>query len=398
MTCFHVELLPADPILSLPQLFQADTHPQKVNLGVGSYRDAEGKTLVLTSVRAAEQAILEENLAKEYLPIEGNPEFLQSCQDLVFGSELATRIRDRLVGFQAMGGTSAIRVGAEFLKQGISPCMYISQPTWPNHRLIMQRTGLAIQEYPYYDYSKHQVDFDLLCSSLKEAPVGSAVLLQANCHNPTGIDLTQEQWKELSSLMKQLQLLPFFDLAYQGFGKGVEEDAWPVRYFAEEGHEGFVAVSFSKNMGLYGERVGFGCVITADAETAKRVNSHIKQIIRTSYSNPGLHGGRIVSRILRNSDLRTEWIEELTEMRLRIHEMRRALHARLLVDGMQMDIDFMLRQNGMFSLLGLDGNQVKRLRAEFGVYTLENSRINVAGLTSLNLDYVSQAIVHVTQL
>lgn len=389
-----VELLPADPILSLPLLFQAETNPKKVNLGVGTYRDAEGKSLVLTCVRAAEQQIIAQPLSKDYLPIEGGKEFLQACMELVFGKDLT--IAERSFGFQAVGGTSALRVGAEFLKQGITPKVYVSDPSWPNHRLVFQRTGFEVEEYPYYDFARNTIDFEAFCQKLKTIPEASTVLLQACCHNPTGIDPTREQWKQLSTLMKERKLIPFFDLAYQGFGDGLDDDAWAIRHFASEGHEMLVAVSFSKNLGLYGERVGYGCVIAGDPEAAKRVGSHIRQIIRASYSNPGLHGGRLVTTILTSEKLRNEWLLELADMRTRIHEMRRALHSRLLVQGVKKDFDFLSKQKGMFSFIGLSPEQVEQMRSQYGIYVLKNSRINVAGLTAPNLDYVCEAIAKVS--
>jgi len=384
--------LPLDPILGLPILFNADSRPHKVNLGIGAYKDAEGKPLVLTSVRDAENHIADEHTNKEYQPIDGSPFFLKPVTELVFGSHSTAVAEERVFACQALGGTGALRLGGELLKRLDCQKIYISDPSWPNHSLIFSQAGLSIETYPYYDMKTQTITFQAFCDFLKGLSAGSVVLLQACCHNPTGMDLTFDQWKILADIFKEKDLIPFFDFAYQGFATGVDADATAIRYFTEQGLECLVASSFSKNFGLYGERVGALFVVTASADSAKRTGSHLKQIIRAQFSNPPLHGARIVSAILSDNSLKKDWIDELDNMRIRIEEMRHAFEAGLLTKRSTTDFSFIKKQKGLFSFCGLKEDQVKKLREEFAIYMPDNGRINVAGLNMHNMDYVINAI------
>lgn len=389
-----IELLPDDPILSLPIAFAADSNPNKVNLGIGAYQDAEGKSFVLMTVKKAEEMLLKKNLSKEYLPIEGNGSYIKESLKLLFGD--SDRIhKGEVFAAQTIGGTGALRLGGEFLTQELTKTIFLSDPTWPNHRVLFSRAGFRLESYAYYDEQRHVIDFKRMTAAIGAMPAGSAILLHACCHNPTGIDPTPEQWQELSHLIKQQNLIPFFDIAYQGFGKGLKEDAYPIRLFANEGHEMVVASSYSKNFGLYGERVGVLTVFTHGQEATKRVASQIKQIIRGNYSNPPLHGSRIVATILQSPELKKEWEQELSNMRDRVNEMRIALIAGLAVKSSK-DFSFLQKQLGIFSFCGLNKDQVHRLRQEKGIYMPANGRINVAGLNSKNVDYVVESIIAVT--
>lgn len=391
----NVQRMPDDPILQLPILFKADTHPKKVNLGIGSYKDHTGKPVVLACVRKAEQLLLEKNLDKEYLPIEGNAEFISSTLKFVFGKTLDHIPPKTLFAMQTVGGTGALRVGSQFLSNIGLPIMYLPDPTWPNHLLIFNRAGMKLNTYPYYNSQTHQLNFKALCQEIPKIPPSSIIVLHASCHNPSGIDPTQAQWQELSVLIKKHQLIPFFDLAYQGFGQGIDEDAYPVRYFLEQKHEMFVATSYSKNLGLYGERVGMLAAITERPEVTECIASHLKQTVRAMYSMPPLQGGRIVAMILQSPELREEWFRELAVMRDRIHEMRKALLVNLKAHGVTKDLSFVEKQSGIFSFIGLNTAQVNRLREEYGIYMPQNGRLNVAGLYQNNIEYATTAIASV---
>lgn len=390
-----IELLPEDPILGLPIIFNADKHPQKVNLGIGAYADSEGKPYILTTVRDVEKGILSSETSKEYLPIEGDPNFIQGSLDLVFGENNTRITSGAAFAAQAIGGTGALRLGAEFLAQHTSKVAFISDPSWSNHKAIFQRSGMRVEYYKYYDPLLHRIDFAGLCASIKIMPPASVVVLQASCHNPTGIDLCFDQWKELSDLIKKQKVFPFFDLAYQGFGVDLEDDAKAIRYFAEQGHEMAVANSYSKNFGLYGERIGMLAILTSNPNQARRVGSQIKQIIRGMYSNPPLHGALIVGTILKNEKLKTAWKHELQSLRDRIIEMREALTFGLQSKSIDHDFTFLRSQKGIFSFSGLNKEQVARLRDERGVYMIQNGRLNVAGINQQNLDYVVESILSV---
>jgi aspartate/tyrosine/aromatic aminotransferase len=326
MPFFHdLPLLPDDPILSLPFAYAADPNPQKVNLGIGAYKTAAGLPLVLSSVRKAESQILQKQLNKEYLPIEGDPEFLRCAAQLLLGECSPLLQSHTFFNAQTIGGSGALRIAGEFLSKQISKTIFISQPSWPNHKLIFERSGLNVGSYPYFDAKTHSIDFDGLCKAIKNMPASSIILMHGCCHNPTGLDPSFEQWKELSNLIKQQRVIPIFDIAYQGFGRGVEEDAEAIRYFAHEGHEMIVCYSFAKNFGIYGERVGSIFIFTEKEESIKSIASQLKVMIRGSYSTPPLQGERIVTTILKSQELTQEWEAELKNMRDRINEMRKAL-------------------------------------------------------------------------
>lgn len=390
-----IELLPEDPIFGLAALFKADTHKNKINLGIGVYQDAEGKPCILNVVREAELALSKQSPNKGYLPIEGDSDYLAEALKLVYGVNSKVLEAGLVTAAQSVGGSSALRIGGDFLAQEISRAIFISDPSWSNHKGIFSRTGMKIEYYKYYDQANHRVDFAGLCASVKLMPPASVILLQPCCHNPSGMDLSFEQWQILSDLIKKQQIFPFFDFAYQGFGSGIEEDARPIRYFVDQGHELMVAQSFSKNFGLYGERVGVISFVTQRKEIAEKILSKIKLIIRESYSNPPLHGAKIVAAILKSPAFKAEWIEEVRNMRDRVNEMRQRMTAELINKASHQDFSFLSRQKGMFSFSGLNKEQVMRLREERGVYMISNGRINVAGLNPGNLNYAIDSILSV---
>lgn len=386
-----VDLLPEDSILSIPIAFKADTRPNKVNLGVGSYKDALGKPYTLISVRDAEALLHAQNLDKEYAPIAGNKQFIDESLKLIFGD--AHQIKNgQICAFQTLGATGAIRMGLEFLLEHHNPTVYISTPTWPNHFSIVKYAGMKSEFYPYYDALNHQIDFEGMCNAIKKMKPGSVIILHAGCHNPTGADPSTNQWKQLSDLIKAQKIIPFFDFAYQGFGVDVEKDAEPIRMFLNDGHELFAAHSCSKNFGLYGERIGSLSIATQQPVHARKVESHIKQLIRSSYSNPPLHGGRTIALILSNDQLKKEWLHELKNMRDRIVEMRECLFFGLQSKTEHRDFSFIKKQNGFFSLLGISAEKVKELRDAFSIYMPPDGRINIAGLNTSNIDYVVDSI------
>lgn len=387
--------LPDDPILGLPIAFAADPRPNKINLGIGAYKTAEGHPLVLKSVRKAESLLLQKNLPKDYLPIEGDADFLRCSLQLLFGSNSPLWQTGRFFAAQSVGGASALRIGAEFLAKLVSKTVFISQPSWSNHKQIFERAGLNVGSYPYFDPHTFMLDFSGMCEAIKNMPPGSVILLHGCCHNPTGIDPSFEQWKELSNLIKKQQLIPFFDLAYQGFGRGLDEDAQAIRHFVNEGHEMLIAYSFSKNFGLYGERVGFLTVVCSSVDRVPKIASQIRSLIRGNYSNPPLHGARIVSTILKSPELTQEWKTELNNMCERVKEMRKALIAALLVKGQNRNFSYMNQQIGLFSFTGLSPEQVQRLRKEKAIYMPNSGRINVAGLNTQNVSHVAEALLSV---
>ena len=388
----HIEMAPPDAILGLAGTFKADTRPNKVNLGVGAYKTEELQPLVLSAVRKAEQQITAATLDKEYQLQDGNQEYLKHTMQLVFGD---LDINDGVFPAQAPGGTAAVRIAGELLAQAGAEAIFLPAPTWANHSQIFTRAGLTVSSYPYYDPTTKAFTCAQMIEAVQGMPSGAPILLHACCHNPTGVDPTPEEWKELSTVIKAQGLLPVFDFAYQGFGRGIDEDATAVRHFLSEGHEMLVATSCSKNFGLYGERVGAFFTITGNAASAERVGSQVKRIIRANYSSPPLHGARIVGAVLDSPTLRQEWEAELATMRARISGVREALADRLKASGSPVDFSFMYRQNGMFSYSGLSKAQVDRLREEHAIYMPSSGRINVAGLSSHNLDYVVGAILAV---
>jgi aromatic-amino-acid transaminase len=391
-----VELAPRDPILGLTEAFIADKNPRKVNLGVGVYYDDRGKVPLLECVRRAERALVEQEAPRSYLPIDGLPAYDRAVQELVFSAD-ATALKDgRIVTVQALGGTGGLKVGADFLRR-LAPAAeaWISDPTWENHRGLFENAGFKVRAYPYYDARTRGVDFGAMTAALGSLPAGAVVVLHACCHNPTGVDLSAEQWTAVIDIVVARGLLPFLDFAYQGFGDGIDQDATAVRRFAHLGVPVFVSSSFSKSLSLYGERVGSLSLVAPTRDEASRVLSQLKRLVRTNYSNPPTHGGRVVAAVLTTPELRTLWEKELEQMRERIKQMRAALVERLLQRAPKSDFGFVLRQRGMFSYSGLTRDQVVRLREEFGVYAIESGRICVAALNSGNVDYVAESIARV---
>lgn len=387
---------PADPILGLTDIFRADDRQHKINLGIGVYKDETGKTPVLTSVKKAEQFLLENETTKTYLSIEGLPDFAHCTQELLFGKESALIANKRARTAQTPGGTGALRIAADFIAiQTSAKRVWVSNPSWPNHKGVFSAAGLEVKEYNYYDAVNHALDFDGMLKSLNEAQPGDVVLFHGCCHNPTGIDPTEAQWTQLADLSIAKGWLPLFDFAYQGFAKGLEEDAQGLRIFAAKHAELLVASSYSKNFGLYNERVGACTLVARDAENADRAFSQIKAVIRANYSNPPSHGAAVVATILGNDALRAIWEQELSDMRQRIHRMRQLFVSTLQDKGAQQDFRFIIQQNGMFSFSGLTKEQVLRLRDEFGVYAVNSGRINVAGITITNMSPLCEAIVAV---
>ncbi|ADD76537.1 aspartate aminotransferase [Pantoea sp. PA1] len=391
-----ISAAPADPILGLADLFRADDRPNKINLGIGVYKDETGKTPVLTSVKKAEQYLLEHETSKNYLSIDGLPDFAHCTQELLFGQGNALIAAGRARTAQTPGGTGALRVAADFLSTQTSvKRVWVSNPSWPNHKNVFNAAGLEVCEYQYYDAANHTLDFDGMLASLKEVKAGDVVLFHGCCHNPTGIDPTAEQWQQLAQLSLANGWLPLFDFAYQGFARGLEEDAEGLRIFAASHQELIVASSYSKNFGLYNERVGAITLVAGDAATADTAFSQVKYTIRANYSNPPSHGAAVVATILGNDALRTIWQQELSDMRQRIQRMRQLFVNTLADKGAQQDFSFIIKQNGMFSFSGLTKDQVIRLREEFGVYAVNSGRVNVAGMTPDNMSALCEAIVAV---
>ncbi|NIH16148.1 amino acid aminotransferase [Serratia symbiotica] len=392
----NITAAPADPILGLADIFHTDARQNKINLGIGTYQDETGKTPVLTSVKKAEQYLLENETTKNYLGIEGIPAFANCTQELLFGKQSTIIADKRARTAQTPGGTGALRVAADFIaNQTNAKRIWISNPSWPNHKNVFTAVGLEVREYTYYDAANHALDFDGLLGSLKQAQADDVVLFHGCCHNPTGIDPTAEQWRQLAELSAIHGWLPLFDFAYQGFAKGLEEDAEGLRIFAVQHQELIVASSYSKNFGLYNERVGACTLMATDVETADCAFSQVKAAIRANYSNPPSHGAAIVATILTNDALRTLWVQELTDMRQRIHSMRQLFVNTLQEKVAQKDFEFIISQNGMFSFSGLTKEQVLRLRDEFGVYAVNSGRVNVAGMTPDNMAPLCEAIVAV---
>jgi aromatic-amino-acid transaminase len=391
-------MAPGDPILGVTEAFVADANPKKVNLGVGVYYDDEGRVPLLESVRRAEEQRVGSRTPRAYLPIDGLPAYDRAVQELVFGADCAALREKRVVTVQALGGTGGLRIGADLLKR-VAPAatVLISEPSWENHRALFEAAGFRVESYPYYDPETHGLDFGGMLRALKAAAPGTIAVLHSCCHNPTGVDLGEEQWDQVLDVVRARGLVPFLDLAYQGFGEGIDADAHAPRLFAGATQPVFLSSSFSKSFSLYGERVGALSVVAASADEAARVLSQLKRIVRTNYSNPPGHGGDIVARVLGTPGLRRLWEEELGGMRDRIKAMRKALvegiHAR--VPGA--DFSFVLGQRGMFSYSGLSKDQVRRLREEYSIYAIDTGRICVAALNRHNIGYVADAIAKVVR-
>ena len=391
-----VEMAPSDPILGVTEAFVADTNPAKVNLGVGVYCDDNGKVPILECVRRAEQKNAAANTPHSYLPIDGLQAYDKAVQAELFGKD-SDVIRDgRAVTVQALGGTGGLKIGADILRR-VDPNaqVWISDPSWENHRALFEYAGFTVNNYPYYDESTHGVNFEAMISTLDRLPAGSIVLLHACCHNPTGADLSPAQWERVIEVVNARSLVPFLDIAYQGFSESLDADAAAVRRFAAASPITVVSSSFSKSLSLYGERVGALSIATGSAEVAARVLSQVKRVIRTNYSNPPMFGGQTVATVLTTPELRTLWDTELGQMRDRIKVMRKQFVEKIRAIRADFDFSFIMEQRGMFSYSGLTKEQVLRLRSEYSIYAIESGRICVAALNSKNIDYVAKAVAKV---
>lgn len=391
-----VELAPRDPILGLNESFNADPRPGKVNLGVGVYFTDDGKLPVLKAVAAAEKQRLEQVAPRGYLPIEGIAAYDSAVQKLLFGADSPLLANGQVVTVQALGGTGALKLGADFLKRiSADSVVAISDPSWENHRALFESAGFKVVNYTYYDTNTKGLNFEGMLASLHALPAKAIVVLHACCHNPTGADATPEQWQQIVATIKARGLIPFLDMAYQGFADGIEQDGFAVRLFADSGIPFFVSSSFSKSFSLYGERVGALSIVDNSKEESARVLSQVKRVIRTNYSNPPTHGGTLVATVLNSPELRAQWEQELGEMRDRIKQMRQAFVEKLKIKAPQHDFSFVLQQRGMFSYSGLTAEQVEHLKNEFGIYAVSTGRICVAALNSKNIDYVTDAIAKI---
>ncbi|EJM65029.1 amino acid aminotransferase [Pseudomonas sp. GM55] len=391
-----VEMAPRDPILGLNEAFNADTRTNKVNLGVGVYCNEEGRIPLLRAVVEAETIRAAQHVSRGYLPIDGIAAYDQAVQKLLFGNESPLIAAGRVITTQAVGGTGALKIGADFLKQLLpNAVVAISDPSWENHRALFETAGFPVQNYRYYDAATHDVNRTGMLEDLNALPNGSIIVLHACCHNPTGVDLSPADWKNVLEVVKAKGHVPFLDMAYQGFGDGIDEDAAAVRLFAESGLTFFASSSFSKSFSLYGERVGALSIVSESREESARVLSQVKRVIRTNYSNPPTHGASVVAAVLNSPELRAQWEAELAEMRLRIRGMRTQMVDLLAQKAPQRDFSFVGRQCGMFSYSGLSVEQVHRLRNEFGIYALDTGRICVAALNQSNIKVVTDAIVQV---
>jgi aromatic-amino-acid transaminase len=391
-----VEMAPRDPILGLNEQFAADTNPAKVNLGVGVYYDENGKLPLLQCVQAAEKAMMDSPKARGYLPIDGIAAYDAAVKSLVFGEQSEPVSSGRIATVQAVGGTGGLKIGADFLKR-LSPgtTVMISDPSWENHLALFTNAGFPVTSYPYYDAASRAVNFPGMLAALDAAAAGTIVVLHACCHNPTGYDITPEQWDQVVAVCKTRNLTPFLDMAYQGFGAGLAEDGAAVQKFVAAGMSFLVSTSFSKSFSLYGERVGALSVLCASKEEAARVLSQLKIVIRTNYSTPPTHGGAVVSAVMADPKLRALWEQELAGMRVRIKAMRQKLVDGLRAAGVVQDMGFITRQIGMFSYSGLSKDQMVRLRSEFGVYGTDTGRMCVAALNDKNIDYVCASVAKV---
>lgn len=392
----HIQQAPPDPIIGLTEAFNNDTNPAKVNLGVGVYQDANGKVPVLKVVREAERRWYDQEATKTYIGIDGVPAYIKEVQKLLFGADSQVLAEGRAVTVQGLGGTGSLKVGADFLRRFLPDAeIWISNPSWENHQMLFEAAGFKVNSYPYYDAETHGLDFNGMLETLKRLPAGSIVVLHACCHNPTGVDLSEDQWQLVVDVVKQARLVPFLDFAYQGFGESLEADAFAVRTFAEAGIQCLIASSFSKSFGLYRERVGALTILTESAEESKRVLSQTKRIIRTNYSSPPSHGAQLVAMVLADAELRQQWEVELTEMRERIQQMRGKFVAMLREKGVEQDFSFIQNQRGMFSYSGLSPEAVKTLREKNSLYIVGSGRICLAAMNDKNIGSICEAIADV---
>ena len=392
----NVEMAPKDPILGVTETYNADTNPNKVNLGVGVYTDDDSKVPVLQSVRTVEQKMAETAQPRNYLPIDGIPVYNKAVQEVLFGADSEADKSGRIVTVQTLGGTGGLKVGADLLRR-LNPNAeaWISDPSWENHRALLEYAGFKVNEYPYYDAATHGLRFDAMTACLNQLPAGAVVLLHACCHNPTGVDLTPPQWEKVIEIIKLRNLVPFLDIAYQGFADSLDADAAAVRAFTQACPAVFVSSSFSKSLSLYGERIGSFSVVAANKDEAAKVLSQVKRVIRTNYSSPSAHGGQSVAAVLTSAELRQQWEAELGQMRDRIKTMRKQLVDKIRAQRADFDFSYVIEQRGMFSYSGLTKEHVRRLREEYSIYALDSGRICVAALNSKNIDYVANAIAKV---
>jgi aromatic-amino-acid transaminase len=391
-----IQMAPRDPILGLTEAYNADRNPKKVNLGVGVYYDDNGKVPLLECVQRAERLLVEQAAPRNYLPIDGLPVYDRAVRELVFGANASAVAEGRVVTVQALGGTGGLKIGADFLRYMAPKAeVWISDPSWENHRGIFENAGFTVHAYPYYDAATHGVNFKGMIAALRAAPAGSIMVLHACCHNPTGADLSGEQWKTVIEEVSSRGLIPFLDIAYQGFGAGLDADGAPVRSFAQAGIPVLVSSSFSKSLSLYGERIGSLSVVAQSGEEAGRVLSQLKRLVRTNYSNPPTHGGQVAATVLTSPELRSLWEQELGRMRERIREMRRELVQRLRTRAPRADFAFIEHQRGLFAYSGLSREQVVKLREESAVYMIESGRVCVAALNTKNIDYAADCIARV---
>ncbi len=392
----QLDMAPADPILGLSAAFKSDSNSDKINLSVGVYQDSSGQTPIFASVKTAEQRVLAAEKTKSYLSIEGTSEYGTAVQELLLGSTHEILASERAVTIQSPGGTGALRIAGDFLARhfGDKP-IWISEPTWANHPKIFSAAGLQVETYPYFDTDTNSLDHEALLEALDQIPTGHIVLLHGCCHNPSGVDPDSPTWEAIAEIVTKRGLLPLIDFAYQGLGDGVDPDASGLRIISNTSSELLIASSFSKNFGLYKERVGALTLVGANAEAAAKALSHLKIAVRTSYSNPPAHGSAIVSEILGDAKLSSQWEDEVTQMRERIRDMRRRLVEELKTRNPARDFSFIEHQRGMFSFSGLNDKQVTALRERYSVYIVGGGRINVAGLTEANLDYFADAVASV---
>ncbi|TDO97471.1 amino acid aminotransferase [Marinomonas balearica] len=392
----HIQAAPADPILGLSDAFRQDTNPNKINLGVGVYKDEQGATPILKSVKQAEERLVDDENTKSYLSIEGEKAYRSAVKALLFGKDHDIIAKNRAHTAHTPGGTGALRVAAEFIKKHLPEAtIWVSNPTWANHQAVFQSVGLEVGSYAYYDANAKTLDFESMLASLSQVPEGDVVLFHGCCHNPTGIDPTPAQWQQLAKLASKQGFLPLFDFAYQGFGNGLEEDAIGLRTFLEETPEMLIANSFSKNFGLYNERVGALTIVAETAEQASAAFTQIKRCARTNYSNPPSHGAAVVTEILTDDQLRSLWEMELASMRQRIQEMRTLFVNTLRAKGVEQDFSFISKQQGMFSFSGLTPDQVASLKEDHAIYIVGSGRLNVAGMTKNNMEQLCEAIAAV---
>ena len=393
----QLKQLPADPILGLSVKFKADSNPKKIDLGAGIYKDEVGNTPVLDCVKIAEQFRVDNEASKAYLGSTGSPLFNTKMTELILGEHNVIR-ENRIRTVSTPGGTGALRVAGEFIKKCTpGATIWVSNPTWANHKGVFEAAGLIVKTYPYYDYENNCLDFEGMLNALKNIPQEDAVLLHACCHNPSGMDLNQEQWQQVAEVAKHVGFMPVVDMAYQGFGTDLDSDAYGLRLMAETVEQMIICSSCSKNFGLYRERIGACSIIGRSAEAADIINSVLLSVVRVAYSMPPAHGAAIVETILSSQELTTQWHGELKEMRDRINNMRQLLVDKLKENGVERDFSFITSQNGMFSFLGIDQAQVQRLQDEFSIYIVGSSRISLAGISTDNVDYLTQSIAKVLQ-